>query len=268
MAELGSHQLDAASIFISALSKEIGRHVHPLTVHAVGGRHIFAGDRDADDHVYCMLEYPGQGYDYGFPVGYRDEINQVPHPVYGIPAYDPATNSNKKIVVTYSSINGNGFGGYGEVVMGTTGTMVLEKETELMLYSNSSSTARVGVKGNAGSAALDTAASGDPAPAKAAEGSSGTVSRGYREEIEHWAWCIRQNDPSVQTRCNATVALGDAIVALTTRLAIQNSQIPGQHGFVAFQPEWFDLNHDSVPETLFDENTSATIEGQRKELGV
>ena len=268
MAELGSHQLDAASIFISALSKEVGRHVHPLTVHAVGGRHIFAGDRDADDHVYCMLEYPGQGYDYGFPVGYRDEINQVPHPVYGIPAYDPATNSNKKIVVTYSSINGNGFGGYGEVVMGTTGTMVLEKETELMLYSNSSSTARVGVKGNAGSAALDTSASGDPAPAKAAEGSSGTVSRGYREEIEHWAWCIRQNDPSVQTRCNATVALGDAIVALTTRLAIQNSQRPGQHGFVAFQPEWFDLNHDSVPETLFDENTSATIEGQRKELGV
>ncbi|MGA1476241.1 MAG: hypothetical protein ACO4AI_14010, partial [Prochlorothrix sp.] len=39
----------------------------------------------------CMYEYPAPGYE-----------------------EDP----NKKIVVTYSSINGNGFGGYGEVVMG------------------------------------------------------------------------------------------------------------------------------------------------------
>ena len=40
MAELGSHQLDAASIFIAALSKETGKHVYPLTVHGVGGRHL------------------------------------------------------------------------------------------------------------------------------------------------------------------------------------------------------------------------------------
>ena len=40
MAELGSHQLDAASIFVSALSKEVGKKVHPLTVHAIGGRHL------------------------------------------------------------------------------------------------------------------------------------------------------------------------------------------------------------------------------------
>ena len=70
MAELGSHQLDAASIFIAALSKEKGKHVHPLTVHAVGGRHTAPMDRDAADHVYCTFEYPGQGYDYDFDVGY------------------------------------------------------------------------------------------------------------------------------------------------------------------------------------------------------
>ena len=40
MAELGSHQLDAASIFISALRQD-GKKAHPLSVHAVGGRHIF-----------------------------------------------------------------------------------------------------------------------------------------------------------------------------------------------------------------------------------
>ena len=268
MAELGSHQLDAASIFVAALGQQTGRPVHPLTVHATGGRHLFAGDRNADDHVYCMLEYPGQGYEYGFPVGYEDEINRIPNPAYGVPAWDPETHSNKKIVVTYSSINGNGFGGYGEIVMGTTGTLVLEKEAEMMLYSNRNTSARVGVKGDASTAALDTSASGDPAPARAAEQASGPVSRGYREEIEHWAWCIRQNDPQAQPRCDAQVALTDAVVALTTKMAIQASQKPGSHGFVAFQPEWFDLEDDRVPETLFQPNSTATIAGERKALGI
>ncbi len=268
MAELGSHQLDAASIFVAALGKQTGKPVHPLTVHALGGRHLFAADRDADDHVYCMLEYPGQGYEYGFPVGYQDEINRLPDPVHGVPAWDRQTHANKKIVVSYSSINGNGFGGWGEIVMGTTGTLVLEKEQELMLYSNSSTTARVGVKGDRDTAALDTSASGDPAPARAVEAGGGAVSRGYREEIEHWAWCIRQNDPQAQPRCNAEVGLADAVVALTTRLAIQRSGQPGEHGFVAFQPEWFDVDSDAVPETLFSQNTTATVSGQRTELGI
>ena len=57
MAELGSHQLDAASIFISAMYND-GRKVQPLRVAAVGGRHIFPHDRDCEDHVYCTYEFP------------------------------------------------------------------------------------------------------------------------------------------------------------------------------------------------------------------
>ena len=72
---------------------------------AVGNRSIFPDDREVDDHVYCMFEYPAPDY---------------------------AENPNKKIVVTYSSINGNGFGGYGEVVMGTEGTLILEQEQNVM----------------------------------------------------------------------------------------------------------------------------------------
>lgn len=266
MAELGSHQLDAASIFVSALSGKAGKHVHPLTVHALGGRHLFPGDRDADDHVYCMLEYPGQGYDYQFPVGYRDEVNQVPDPVHGIPPWDPQRHSNKKIVMTYSSINGCGYGGYGEVVMGTTASLVLEREQDVMLLSNQNLTARIGIRGDARSAAIDTSASGDPAPARAAARAAGKVSRGYREEIEHWAWCVRQKSPEVQTRCNPAVALGDAVVALTTRLAIRNSAKPGQHGFAVFEPEWFEVDHDSVPETLFEPDSKATIAHEKAAL--
>ncbi len=69
MAELGSHQLDASTIFCSALRQD-GKKAHPLTVHAIGGRHIFPRDRDAEDHVYCMYEFPGPEYSEKFDVGY------------------------------------------------------------------------------------------------------------------------------------------------------------------------------------------------------
>ena len=245
MAELGSHQLDAASIFISALSQKTGHHVHPLTVHAVGGRHIFPKDRDADDHVYCSFEFPGQGYDYNFDVGYKDRVNQYPSPPNGIPSFEQ--EDNKKIVVTYSSINGNGFGGYGEVVLGTKGTLVLDREKEVMLYPIAGTSYKARVKKKGASAVLDTSASGDAAPAKTAEG-SGPVSRGYREEIEHWAWCISTGDLQNQPRCNGPVALADAVIALTAKQAIANSQKPGRNGFIQFQPGWFDVNSNEIPE--------------------
>lgn len=150
--------------------------------------------------------------------------------------------------------------------MGTKGTLVLEKEKEVYLYSNKSASTKVGVKGDAGAAALDTSASGDAAPAKAAESAGGPVSRGYREEIEHWAWCIRQNDMSARPRCDAKIALADAVVALTTKLAIQKSNIPGQHGFVQFDPAWFDLNHDAVPETDLIRGKAPTIKSETQAL--
>ena len=250
MAELGSHQLDAASIFISALSKDPHKHVHPLTVHAVGGRHIFPKDRDADDHVYCSFEFPGQGYDYNFDVGYRDKVNSYPGERTGVPSFEET--DNKKVVVTYSSINGNGFGGYGEVVLGTKGTLVLDREKEVMIYPMAGTSYKSRVKKKSGAVVLDTSASGDAAPAKAAEG-GGPVSRGYREEIEHWAWCISTNDPINQPRCNGPVALADAVIALSAKQAIRNSQQPGGNGFMQFQPGWFEVNSDEIPEAQGDE---------------
>lgn len=264
MAELGSHQLDAAGIFVSALSRQKGHKVHPLSVHAIGGRHLFAPDRQAEDHVYCMFEYPGQGYDYDFDVGYRDTINQYPDPRRGIP--DHNEDPEKKVVVTYSSINGNGFGGYGEVVMGTRGTLVLDREQEAMIYPLAGPGAAAGVRHRNGkSPVLDTTASGDTATARAAEG--GPVSRGYREEIEHWAWCIRTGDPENQPRCNGPQALADAVIALTARLAIRNSR-RGQPGFVRFRPEWFDVLDDLVPEADSLEDSRQLFASERQALGM
>ncbi|QEG23130.1 Gfo/Idh/MocA family protein [Mariniblastus fucicola] len=275
MAELGSHQLDAASIFIAALSQEKGKHVHPLTVHAVGGRHTAPMDRDAADHVYCTFEYPGQGYDYDFDVGYYDQVNNYGYkfdPRSGkhiggeIPGYEQ--DNNKKVVVTYSSINGNGFGGYGEVVMGTKGTMILDKEKEVLVYPSAGTSYKTRAKKQKGGAVvLDTTQSGDAAPAQAAQG-AGVVSRGYKEEIEHWAWCISTGDHENQPRCNGEVALADACVALTARQAIKNSQKKGGHGFIQFQPEWFDVNEDAVPESTSIEETKKTFAMARKKLGL
>jgi hypothetical protein len=75
----------------------------------------------------------------------------------------------------------------------------------------------------------------------------GPVSRGYTEEIEHWAWCIRNPAPENQPRCGPKVALGDAIMALTAKLAIARSQ-SGEGGYIQVKEEWFDIDKDDVPE--------------------
>lgn len=253
MAELGSHQLDAAGIFISALRKD-GKKAHPLTIHAVGGRQVFPLDRDAEDHVYCMFEFPGPEYDPDYPLGYEDPVLQYPGKD-GVPGYD--TDPNKKIVVTYSSINGNGFGGYGEIVMGTRGTLVLEREQEVMLYKGSATTARVGVKAGDDGPSMDTQASGPPVAAEVAD-TSGPVSRGYREEIEHWAWCIRNADPEVQPRCKPEVALGDAVIALGANVAIRKS-MQGEPGYLRYKDEWYDLNNDETPDGSSVEQEQANL---------
>jgi predicted dehydrogenase len=220
MAELGSHQLDAAGIFVSAMHGE-GKKVKPLTVTAVGNRSIFPADREIDDHVYCMYEYPAPGYE---------------------------EDKNKKIVVTYSSINGNGFGEYGEVVMGTKGTLVLEREQDVMLYKGSAKDTRVTVaKAKDGTPALDTTESG--AGGYAAAGKSGgdaaPPSRGYTEEMEHWAWCIRNPSPENQPRCKPEVAIADAVIALVSNIALAN---PATQARIEFKPEWFDIASDETPE--------------------
>jgi predicted dehydrogenase len=225
MAELGSHQLDAAGIFVSAMHG-VGKKVKPLTVTAVGNRSIFPADREIDDHVYCMYEYPAPGY--------FDDAGAVADP-------------NKKVVVTYSSINGNGFGEYGEVVMGTKGTLVLEREQDVMLYKDSAKDTRVTVaKAKDGTPTLDTTESGGGSYAAGAGGAAGAPpSRGYTEEMEHWAWCIRNPAPDHQPRCKPEVAIADAVIALVSNIALAN---PSTQARIEFKPEWFDIASDETPE--------------------
>jgi len=224
MAELGSHQLDAAGIFVSAMHGK-GKKVKPLTVTAVGNRSLFPADREIDDHVYCTYEYPAPGY--------YDDDGKVADP-------------NKKIVVVYSSINGNGFGGYGEVVMGTSGTLILEQEQEVMLYKDSSRDTRVTVAtGKDGAPTLDTTESGGGPAVASGGGNDGPPSRGYTEEMEHWAWCIRNPAPENQPRCKPEVAIADAVIALVSNVALAN---PATQPRIEFKDAWFDIASDETPE--------------------
>jgi predicted dehydrogenase len=232
MAELGSHQLDAASIFISA-QQPGGRKAKPLSVTGVGGRHVFPADRECDDHVYCIFEFPGPGY-YKDAEGYE------------------VTNPDRKIVVTYSSINGNGYGGYGEIVFGTTGTLILEQEQDAMLFKGSATTTRIEVRQPDGKATMDTYETGGGA-AVAQAATAGNTSRGYREEIEHWAWCIRNPDPTHKPHCTPEVAMGDAVIALTSNKAIAEGKR------IEFDPAWFDVARSETPEGIAPRQASQVV---------
>jgi predicted dehydrogenase len=216
MAELGSHQLDAASLFIAAAHG--GKKQHPLSVAASACRPLFGPDRDVEDHVYCIIDFPAPGYD----------------------PKDP-NNSRKKIGVQYASINGNGFGQYGEIVYGTKRALILEREKELTYVPDLSSGTKVSISGGK-PAALDTQSSGPAAKVSKAKG--GDVSRGYTEELEHWAWCIRNRSPENLPHCHPKVAMGDAVIALVTNMAAREGKR------IEFDEKWFDIDSDETPENV------------------
>ncbi|MEX2140932.1 MAG: Gfo/Idh/MocA family oxidoreductase [Pirellulales bacterium] len=230
MAELGSHQLDAAGIFCTAARND-GEKALPLTVQATGGRHLYEEDRECEDHVYCMYEYPGPKYE---------------------------EDNNKKIVVTYSSINGSPFGDYGECVMGTDRTLVLLKEQEAMIFDNAGPATKIDVSK---ADTLDTTASGGGAAIGKAAMEAGPISRGYTEEMEHWAWCIRNPSAENQPRCHPKVALADAVIALTTNIAIRNPE----HSRIEFKKEWFDIDSDETPELAYLEDAKYKVTLDRAE---
>ncbi len=223
MAELGSHQLDAASIFMAAAHG--GKKQLPLNVVAAGNRPVFGPDREADCHVYCIIEFPAPGYDPDDPVARR-----------------------KKVAMQYASINGNGFGGYGEIAFGTDGTLILEQEQEAILLQTAARASRMRVEA---APALDTQASPGMELAEEA-GPAVQVSRGYKEQGEHWAWCIRNPSPVNQPRCHPEVALGDAVITLVTNRAMQRRER------IVFEPEWFDPEHDATPEGVAPDTTRDT----------
>src|SRR3954471_21355706 len=224
MAELGSHQLDACSIF---LGKK-----HPLAVTGIGGTFFYTDGREVDDHVFVTFEFPGMDH----KPGEKDKGDHV--------------------VVTYSSINTNAFEKYGECVMGARGTMMVEEEKEILLFKEAGSSAisrltSLTVEKAGKKPVLEASPSQSGPSAATALGGLATAdpSRGYREELEHFAYCIRNGDASNyhedkdhKPRCRGEVALADAVIALTSNLAMK------QKRRIDFDEAWFDYKAPEVPE--------------------
>jgi predicted dehydrogenase len=239
MAELGSHQLDACSIFLG--------HVHPIAVTGVGTHSLYGfepGDgkpnpREIDDHIFATYEFPGRN-----------------HPKGPNNGSDP----NDVVVVTYSSISTNEFEPYGECVMGSRGSMIVEAEQNVYLYSErdrskkSSSGPPKTVQASVSTTGKPVVEAGPtwggPAAAASKAGSTTAVSRGYKEEMEDFAYCIKLWNQTTGKerrlpRCHGTVAMADAIIALTTNIAMKNRQR------IEFDPKWFDPATSDVPDAEF-----------------
>jgi predicted dehydrogenase len=237
MAELGSHQLDACSIFLAHGDRE--HSVHPIAVSATGGKYFYNDDREVEDHVFCTYEFPGPHY------------QPRQHP--GTPL---AGHPDDVIVITYSSISTNAFEPYGECIMGSTGTLVVEKEESAMLWGTAGRSTEVTVTTTGGRPALDASASDAADRRAAAVGEAalgyGTISRGYKEEMEHFAYCVRMfgqagSDAEKERwrhapRCDGRRAMGDAIMALTANKAMRQQQR------IVFDPRWYDPQSPEVPD--------------------
>ncbi|MDR1484738.1 MAG: Gfo/Idh/MocA family oxidoreductase [Planctomycetaceae bacterium] len=270
MAELGSHQLDAASIFIAAMHG--GKKQFPLSVSATATRTIFPNDleqspidRDVDDHIHCVYDYAAPDYNK------NDELGK-----------------QRKITVAYSSINGNGFGGYGETILGTKASIVIESEKEAMFYDRAEVNQKIKIvaKGTGDKKQLNVTRpaegqEGDPLSAAIAlQAIAGDVSRGYCEEIEHWAFCIRNNpdaDPQKELeldepekrkvkllpKCHPEIAMGDAVIALTTNIAAKLGKT------IEFEESWFNPNNNETPELkyLVDEKDTEKKKSYTPDLG-
>ncbi len=63
--------------------------------------------------------------------------------------------------------------------------------------------------------------------------------------MEHFAWCIRNFDyEHNKPKCHPKVAMADAIIALTTNMAVRDGRR------IEFKPEWFDIDSDETPEGI------------------
>ena len=145
--------------------------------------------------------------------------------------------------------------------------MVVEQENKVMLFAepnpnnkggvdsrSTNVTVTSGSKGpvlEASSSSAPTDSAPTPGQAVAGGGAAGPVSRGYKEEMEDFAYCVRMYEQAgsekekqewlTKPRCHGRIAMQDAIIALASNAAMQTRER------ILFQDEWFDAASDKIP---------------------
>ena len=185
---------------------------------AIGTRPLFPSDRDVEDHVFCLFEFPAPGYDA------KDKLKR-----------------QKKIGVQYASINGNGFGTYGEIVYGTKGALILERGAGSVDHQGTGQPpARSRRPGPAVRRWTPKPAARRPRPPRPRRRSAADTPRSWstgrgafatprprinRAATPRWRWATRW-------------------IALTANMAARQGMR------IEFQPEWFEPDRDETPENV------------------
>jgi predicted dehydrogenase len=231
LAELGSQLLGAAAMFVAATPNRDPARPYPLSVAGSGSQIMREPVGDIDDHVHCVFEYAIDGY--------------VDDPV--IPP-----KARKKIALQFDLIIGSDFDGYGETILGRTGSLVLENEQKAMLFHTSDVDKGVRVvdkKDAKGVPWIEVPKDGKLDEDALALGRMALdgADTGYAAELEHWAFCCRQpvaSNASPKPRCDAAAGL------YTTVLTVAASKAVKHETRVDFKPEWFDIKSDESPDDL------------------
>ena len=159
--------------------------------------------------------------------------------------------------MTYSSINTNSFDGYGEMVMGSKGTMIVSQEKEILLYKEAGNP----ITSRTTSVTVEThgqeAGAGDqpehgrperrprrwgawPRPIRraATARSSSTSPIASATATRRTTTATASTSPAAAARSR----MADAIIALTSNIAMR------QNRRIEFDPKWFDYQSPEVPD--------------------
>lgn len=180
MAEFGSHQIDVVNwITRSAPTAAVGS----------GGTYRYRDEREVEDHVFAVLEYP--------------------------------TN----VTLTYSAILSNAFEGRYEQIMGTRGTLILRNESDAFLFTEDPSHSRA--PDGAGEWELESPTLDEAAAPASAESIADARPRSYRDSLRAFVHAIRTGEPppcGVGDGRAATIAALTANEAIRTKRRVE---LPG-----------------------------------------
>ncbi len=226
MAELGSHQLDACSLFL--------KKVHPLEASALGGKHFFHDERECEDHVYCYYQMPN-----GCTLTYSS-INS--NTLFG---YGEVVTGTKG---TFMILNEADVMLFKEREPGdkwtsqeTRARFVLDPATSKPKPDYTGSPVLTAYPNNdiSAAAALARQAIEKHVWFTPVGKTKSMVDRGYRGEMEAFAVAVREGG---DVRCNGRVALADTVMALVANSAMRTREK------ITFKNEWYEPNSPETPD--------------------
>ena len=136
------------------------------------------------------------------------------------------------------------------------GAIILERE-QVMQEPSSGAGGDQSFGGRAGGRAdgLNTQASGPGTKLVATGSGEENISRGYAEELEHWAWCIPQSGPRTSRGAILKWPWATPSSPWSPKMAAREGKR------IEFKDEWFQVDSDETPEGIDPVSAATRING-------